>query len=81
MSENTIQTRGEKLVGLDFNPSDNKDVTKIKQHIAAIIDLIYDLDGGKLDDVTHRLPLKLREYATHDLIQAQMMAVKFITSI
>ena len=40
------QTRGEYLVGLDFNPSGDANVNKIKKQAAAMADTIYRLRDG-----------------------------------
>ena len=38
-----MTTYGEKAVGIDFNPSGNADVAKVKTQFAEIIDLSHEL--------------------------------------
>lgn len=66
-------TRGQKLVGLTFNPSNDLKVQKIKELYAEIIDM---LESGYADsgDGT-AMYAHAREYA----ITAQMWAVKAVT--
>jgi hypothetical protein len=66
-------TTGQKMVGLDFNPSGDEKVLRIKQAIAAVIDLI------ELAPPTSWLHRQLIVSAINALITAQMWAVKVVT--
>jgi len=67
-----MMTYGEKAVGLTFNPSGDKDVERVKNLFAEIIDMlaINHADGEK-----HRL----YNIAITEAQTAQMWAVKAIT--
>lgn len=67
------QTTGQKLVGLDFNPSGDEKVLRIKQAIAAVIDLI---DASTPTSWLHR---QLVVQTINSLVTAQMWAVKVVT--
>lgn len=67
------RTIGQKLVGLDFNPSGDEKVLRIKQAIAAVIDLI---DTSTPTSWMHR---QLILSALNALVTAQMWAVKVVT--
>jgi len=71
---------GDKVVGLKFNPSGNPDVNLIKTYISAIIDLIENFDIKNDNREKNCLSIKFKDYAIHDLLTAQMMAVKFVTA-
>lgn len=75
MSEKEL-TFGEKAVGLDFNPSGNEKVAKIKALYAEIIDMLTD---GELDNGATGLKGRLTGRAINDAIVAQMLAVKVLT--
>lgn len=66
---------GGKLVGLNFNPSQNPQVDHIKQLLAEAIDTVRNI-ATPADS-----PIKstLINRATNDLLEAQMMAVKALT--
>jgi hypothetical protein len=49
-------TLGQKRVGVNFNPSENKTVNEIKNKAADLIDLIETLrEGGLASEEKHRL--------------------------
>lgn len=76
MSTDREQTYGEKAVGLDFNPSGNETVTRIKELSAELIDLL-DAERKKVENPSEQgalLTLAIRETQT-----AQMWAVKAAT--
>jgi len=69
-------TYGEKAVGLSFNPSGDEKVQKIKEHMAAVIDMVHDGNGT---DSSDELGYDIDKMAVDQLILAQMAAVKAIT--
>lgn len=80
-SENTTPNRemtfGEKAVGLTFNPSGDKDVQKVKELYAEIIDLLHNLKRNT-DAMTEQKD-SCFEIAKMEAMGAQMWAVKAIT--
>lgn len=60
-------TFGQKVVGLNFNPSGNPSVTRVKEIIAEAIDLVINEGRG------------FNQLAIDELILAQMTAVKSLT--
>lgn len=69
-------TFGEKAVGLNFNPSGDEKVQKVKELFAQVIDLITD---GGLDNAATGFKGRIQGRAVNDAIVAQMLAVKFLT--
>jgi len=67
-------TFGEIAVGLQFNPSNNKQVNEIKEHYAAIIDLLNDDRGENRDERA-----RLASVAITEAQGSQMWAVKAVT--
>lgn len=63
----TELTFGEKAVGLTFNPSGDENVTKTKQLMAEVIDLVVAKGTG------------FNQLAIDQLMLAQMAAVKSLT--
>lgn len=66
---------GEKMVGMEFNPSGANSVLQIKRHCAGLIDAMDKLRSETEDP-------NVKFIATHaigDVIAAQMMAVKAVT--
>lgn len=82
------QTRGERLVGLSFNPSGDQGVSITKVRAAKTIDMLLDTPIGafavmapngqivNIPDPDHRLII---EEAVRRNIDAQMWAVKALT--
>ena len=74
-------TFGQKAVGLDFNPSEDENVTKAKQLSADLIDLVEEhkekvsSQGVQLSWVTN----VFRTAAFNAVIAAQLAVVKFLT--
>lgn len=71
-------TFGEKAVGLNFNPSGDERVNKVKQLYAEIIDIMHDerrTDGTDKDPEVNRLC----SVAITEAQGAQMWAVKALT--
>jgi len=70
-----VQTTGQRLVGLSFNPSGDDKVTKVKQLFADIIDLVTeDAVFGE-----EKIQEQFTDLAVSQVIIAQMAAVKAIT--
>lgn len=67
-------TFGEKAVGLAFNPSGDEKVTALKEHYAAIIDILNDDRGENRDERA-----RLASVAITEAQGAQMWAVKAVT--
>lgn len=67
-------TFGEKAVGLNFNPSGDQTVAKLKEHYAAIIDILNDDRGENRDERA-----RLASVAITEAQGAQMWAVKAVT--
>lgn len=68
-------TFGEKAVGLEFNPSGDSDVWKVKRHIADLIDELH-IKRSESDNQEIKRMLSI---AITDLQTAQMWAVKALT--
>ena len=74
-SQNARQlTAGEQFEGLNFNPSNNPDVQKVKVAAAAFMDALAEVRPADGPIVT-----QLVDKASIDLLSAQMFAVKAIT--
>lgn len=71
-----IESFGAKLVGLSFNPAGDPKVTKVKELIAEVIDIIGEVRRSQEMSYTKH---HIFDAAIPDLIRAQMMAVKFLT--
>lgn len=68
-------TRGEKLVGLKFNPSGDDEVATAKRACAYLIDI---MDKHLLDNPSSDKKIII-EHAITEVINAQMNVVKAIT--
>ena len=73
--ENRELTFGEKAVGLNFNPANNKDVQKVKVAYAAIIDQLNEARSASDNQEAKRL----YSVAITEAQGAQMWAVKAVT--
>lgn len=71
------KTFGEKAVGIDFNPSGDPKVARVKELFAEIIDTL--VPDGDLDNGATGLKGRILGRAINDAIVAQMLAVKFLT--
>ena len=71
-------TFGEKLVGLDFNPSGNPKVIKAKQLCAELADLVVSSRSKTLDKISH-LEHLIYMHAIGEILNAQMNVVKVLT--
>jgi len=74
MNEEREMTYGEKAVGLTFNTSGGKDVTKVKELYAQIIDLMNEMKTPGFSEQGRLLSIAITEAQS-----AQMWAVKAIT--
>jgi hypothetical protein len=70
-------TFGEKAVGLNFNPSGDAKVKRLKELYAEIIDIV--LDDARPNNADTTLGGRIRGRAINDAIGAQMWAVKAAT--
>lgn len=70
---------GEQAVGLTFNPSGDEKVARLKALFAEAFDLVegsVSADDGTISTSRVR---KLRDAALHEILTAQMWAVKVVT--
>ena len=75
----TQKTFGEKLVGIDFNPSGDENVRRVKELSAELADILYlhmkktpSTIGGGVREI-------LYEDSICELLKAQMCIVKVLT--
>ena len=80
MSKVSDISRGEQLVGINFNPSNNTDVDTIKRACAYLIDVVekHREEHGQHGTLTANREL-LMNHAIGEVINAQMNVVKAIT--
>jgi hypothetical protein len=76
MSETRELTFGEKLVGLDFNPSNRPDVDEVKQLNAKLADIVNDLQRETKEPY---LSNTIKGDAIRCILHAQMAIVKWLT--
>lgn len=69
-------TFGQKLVGVNFNPGQDENVTKIKDAAAAFVDTIVAVNGGLEVDPFQQT---LFDEAVKQALIVQMVAVKAAT--
>jgi len=72
-------TPGEIAVGLNFNPIGDEKVAKLKQLFAEAFDIVEQsvpVDDGTIPTARKR---KMRDGALHEILTAQMWAVKIVT--
>ncbi len=67
---------GEKLVGIQFNPSNDGDVNIIKTKFAELVNLLRDKAGQQ---ETSEIGIRVYDGVIEKLLDAQMWAVKFVT--
>lgn len=72
-------TPGEKAVGLDFSPSADPKVTKIKQLCAEVFDIVEQSVPADDKTIPTARKRKMRDKALAEIITAQMWAVKVVT--
>lgn len=85
VDETVVQqlTFGEKLCGVDFNPSGNEKVNRLKALAAEMVDIVFEeykiagngkpIENGRLRDI-------LADGAFQSILNGQMNAVKFVTN-
>lgn len=71
----TLLTFGEKMVGLSFNPSGDKNVAKVKELFSKVIDLLNE----QSDLAQSSYSARFYSEAIQKAISAQMWAVKALT--
>lgn len=69
---------GEKLVGLNFNPSNDDAVSKAKRLCADLADLLRNEVKGGTIEITE-LQSQLYNHAVGEILNAQMNVVKVLT--
>lgn len=69
-------TFGEKLVGLNFNPSNDDSISKAKRLCADLADLLYE---QKMQQETSQLHETLFKHTIGEILNAQMNVVKVLT--
>ena len=76
---NTELTPGEDAVGKSFNPAQDPKVDELKTLFAKAFDIVEQ--HVKADDGTNETARlrKLRDAALHEIVSAQMWAVKVVT--
>ena len=72
-------TPGEKAVGLTFNPSNDENVQKIKELCAQVFDIVEKSVAPANGSIENARARKMRDAALHEIITAQMWAVKVVT--
>ena len=72
-------TFGEKAVGLNFNPSGDASVQKVKELYAQIIDIMYEFKSVEAANMSSGEHKRLASIAITEAQTAQMWAVKAIT--
>ena len=72
-------TPGEKAVGMTFNPSNDVKVSKLKQLFAEAFDIVEQSVPAANGSVENARQRKMRDGALHEIISAQMWAVKVVT--
>lgn len=75
VNEKRIPNFGEQLVGLDFNPSGDPTITRVKTLCAELAEIL------KKDYTETRFPMKslLFDHAIGEILNAQMSVVKVLT--
>ncbi len=72
-------TKGEYRVGINFNPSNDDTVGKIKRAAADLIDLIDTIPGAEVRDLRGAEVGRLKALAQTNVEDAAMWAVKAAT--
>jgi hypothetical protein len=76
LNETKILSFGEQLVGIEFNPSNDAGVAKVKQLCAEIANILKD---SYKDSPGSPVKSLLFDHAVGELVSAQMAVVKVIT--
>lgn len=69
-------TFGEKLVGLDFNPSNKDEVVRAKQLCADLANIVIEHYQGRESTILYD---KLYNHTIGEILNAQMNVVKLLT--
>lgn len=72
-------TKGEYRVGINFNPSDDDTVGRIKRLAADLIDLIESVEADSMDPVRDAERKRLKALAQTNIEDGAMWAVKAAT--
>lgn len=75
MADDKNASYGQQVVGVDFNPSGNKKVQRLKELLAEAIDIVND-DDVRGDENLHAM---LKTSAVNQALLAQMSLVKSAT--
>lgn len=71
------KTKGQKIVGIDFNPANDQTVHEIKQRCAELIDFIsQSMESRAMHDELTDLQKELYQQAIMRTLDAQMWLVK-----
>jgi len=74
--ETKVLSFGELLVGIEFNPSNDDKVAKVKQLMAEVANIMKDAYN---EDQKSPIKSLLFDHAVGEILNAQMNAVKVIT--
>jgi hypothetical protein len=76
VNDTKVLSFGEQLVGIEFNPSNDSNVAKVKSMMAEIANILKDEYNSE-----SKSPVKsfLFDHAVGELVSAQMAVVKVIT--
>lgn len=72
-------TKGEYRVGINFNPSNDDLVARVKRAAADLIDQIEQIPGGEVRDLRGNEVGRLKALAQTEIESAAMWAVKAAT--
>ncbi len=73
------KTFGERLVGIDFNPSNDEKVHLIKTKMAEIANIIHEERQGRYSAGVDYIDSVVVSHTFESILQAQMSAVKYVT--
>lgn len=81
MENSETMSPGELAVGLKFNPSGDAKVQKLKELAAEMFDIVEQSvpAGSPTEPLEITRKRKIRDAALHEIIGAQMWAVKAVT--
>jgi len=74
-----IKSFGERLVGVDFNPSNDDKVHLIKTKMAEIANIIHEERQSRYSTGVDYVDSVVVSYTLESILQAQMSAVKYVT--
>ena len=76
IKETRIPTFGEQLIGVDFNPSGDPTVHKVKMMFAEIAEIMKQ---NYMGENKHPLKSLLFDHAVGEVVNAQMSVIKVLT--